>query len=70
MRNKITRIALNRQIEGNLAKSYKLEKKGTCTVEELAWVSDFNTFSEDPAMPDDVRKWLLKNYYDRFRKQP
>lgn len=52
-------------IEGNLAKSYKLEFP-SAQFPELIWVSDFQSFSDDPAMPEIVRTWLLKNYSNRF----
>ena len=54
-------------IEGNLSKTFKLQYQDYQT-EELYWVSDFQTFSDNPAMPGRVKKWLLENYNKRFQK--
>jgi hypothetical protein len=56
------------KLEGNLSKSYKLEHP-TAQFDDLIWVSDFQSFYDDPAMPSEaiaVRVWLLKNYSNRF----
>ena len=47
-------------------KGYKLENP-SCDKQDLVWVSDFQTFSENPSMPENVRTWLLNNYRNRFR---
>lgn len=36
-------------------------------MQDLIWVSDFQTFSEDQAMPEHVKEWLLGNSKKRFR---
>ncbi len=66
IKNIIVKVAAAHGIEGNLAKSYKLENP-SCDKQDLIWVSDFQTFSEDPAMPNHVRTWLLQNYRNRFK---
>lgn len=55
-------------VEGNLSKQYKLENP-TAQFQELKWVSDFQTFSNEPSMPEEVHIWLLKNYNQRFNKK-
>jgi hypothetical protein len=62
----VIKVAFRFGIEGNLAKRYKLENP-TCDKQDLIWVSDFQTFSENTAMPDHVRTWLLENYKNRFK---
>lgn len=66
IRNEVVKVASRFQIEGNLAKNYKIENP-SCDAQDLIWVSDFQTFSNNPAMPDHVRQWLLQNYKSRFR---
>lgn len=66
IRDQVIKVASAYKIAGNLAKSYKLENPA-CDTQDLIWVSDFQTFSENPAMPDHVRTWLLQNYKNRFR---
>lgn len=66
IRNVVIKVAQRHQIEGNLAKGYKLENP-FCDKQDLVWVSDFQTFSENPSMPENVRAWLLENYKNRFR---
>jgi hypothetical protein len=66
IRDQVIKVASAYNISGNLAKSYKLENP-SCDTQDLIWVSDFQTFSENPAMPDHVRTWLLQNYKNRFR---
>ena len=53
------------EVEGNLSKQYKLDNP-TAQLQELIWVSDFQTFSNDSSMPANVRNWLLNNYNQRF----
>jgi hypothetical protein len=65
LRSEAIKVAEAFHIEGNLSKSYKLEYP-TAQFADLIWVSDFQSFSDDPAMPEDVRHWLLKNYANRF----
>jgi hypothetical protein len=66
IRDTVVKVAQKHQIEGNLAKGYKLENPDF-DKQDLAWVSDFQTFSDNPSMPDNVRTWLLENYRNRFR---
>lgn len=60
-------VAKRFELEGNLAKAYKLDNP-TATMEQLIYVSDFNTFSDDPTIPSEVRNWLLQNFKKRFKK--
>ena len=60
-------ISSKLNIEGNLSKTYKLQYQDY-QADELHWVSDFQTFSDNPAMPPRVKKWLLENYNNRFNK--
>lgn len=64
--SQVLRVAGHYGIEGNLAKTYKLENPDY-EKQDLIWVSDFQTFSEDPAMPSHIREWLLNNYNTRFK---
>lgn len=66
IRNFVIKVAQKHQIEGNLAKGYKLENP-SADKQDLVWVSDFQTFSDNPSMPENVRTWLLENYKNRFR---
>ena len=66
IRGIIIKVARLHGLEGNLSKSYKLEVPNA-DAQDLIWVSDFQTFSDDPAMPEGVRQWLLENYRTRFR---
>jgi hypothetical protein len=52
-------------IEGNLAKSFKLAVQDA-SKEELYYASDFMTFSSDDTMPPRTRQWLMYNYRSRF----
>jgi hypothetical protein len=52
-------------IEGNLAKSYKLTYPNASR-EELYYVSDFQTFADISEMPERAKEWLLTNFRDRF----
>ena len=65
LRPEAIKVATAFHIEGNLAKSFKLEFP-TAQFPDLVWVSDFQSFSDDPAMPEHVRTWLLNNYSNRF----
>lgn len=67
LRKEALDVAFNFGIEGNLSKSYKLDNPDA-NISDLIWVSDFQSFSNDPAMPDHVRHWLLNNYSKRFNK--
>jgi len=58
IRNTVIKVASNFGLEGNLAKSYKLENPG-CDRQDLIWVSDFQTFSDNEAIPESIRLWLL-----------
>jgi len=68
IRNVVIKVSTKFNIEGNLAKNYKMEFP-TCDKQDLIWVSDFQTFSDNPAMPDQVKTWLLQNYKSRFRPE-
>jgi len=68
IKNVVIKVATQLNIEGNLAKNYKMEFP-TCDKQDLIWVSDFQTFSDNPAMPDQVKTWLLQNYKNRFRPE-
>lgn len=68
IRNDIIKVATAYNISGNLSKNYKLENPA-CDAQDLVWVSDFQTFSENQAMPEHVRTWLLQNYKNRFRPE-
>jgi hypothetical protein len=66
IRDDVIKVAMKHGIEGNLSKNYKLENPNF-DPQDLIWVSDFQTFSENPAMPENVRQWLLENYRSRFK---
>lgn len=66
IRNEIIKVATHFNLEGNLAKTYKLDFPSH-EKQDLIWVSDFQTFSDNPAMPTHVSQWLLENYKKRFR---
>ena len=66
IRSIIIKVAQMNEIEGNLSKNYKLENPGF-DQQDLYWVSDFQTFNDDPGMPENVKIWLLDNYRRRFR---
>lgn len=48
---------------GNLSKRYQAEFP-EATIEQLIWVSDFQTFN--PECPEEVKKWLTNDYHSRF----
>jgi hypothetical protein len=54
IRDFILKIAAEFNLEGNLSKKYKLENPN-CDKQDLIWVSDFQTFLENPSMPDHVK---------------
>jgi hypothetical protein len=58
-------LKLDKIIPGNLFKTMSLEVK-EITTEESLWASDFQTYN--PACPEKVRNWLIKNYRSRFRE--
>lgn len=66
IRHIIVKVAKSFGMEGNLAKAYKLENPGY-DKQDLIYVSDFNTFSDDTDIPDVVKEWLLENYRSRFK---
>jgi hypothetical protein len=68
LRDLIIKIGQNHYIEGNLSKSYKLDNPN-CDLQELVWVSDFQRFSDNAAIPTQVREWLLENYKKRVRPE-
>lgn len=53
------------QVEGNLSKSYLVDNP-KAQFDELIWGSDFQTFTDNPAIPENVRIWLIPNYNKRF----
>lgn len=61
-------LAVKFDIPGNLAKGYLLEYPHAERT-DLYWASDFQTFSDDPNMPHQVKEYLLKNYQTRFVKK-
>lgn len=65
LRPEAIKVAEKFSIEGNLSKSYKLEHPDA-QQSDLYWVSDFQSFSNDPSMPPNVKTWLLSNYANRF----
>lgn len=65
MRREITAIAQRTGLPGNLSKRYRINFP-LADAKELVWVSDYNTFSDDPSMPENVRKWLAENLKARF----
>lgn len=66
VKDDVIKVAKTHRLEGNLSKSYKLDFPDYDT-QDLPWVSDFQTFSENPAIPERVKNWLLENYRNRFR---
>nr|AWI68237.1 hypothetical protein [Pediastrum angulosum] len=66
LQNEIITVAKRHNIEGNLSKSYKMENPNY-NRQDLIWASDFQTFNENPAMPESVKIWLLENYRSRFK---
>lgn len=66
LRDRIILVAQRYNLEGNLAKVYKLENPNFDS-QDLVWVADFQTFSKNPAMPEHVSQWLIKNYRNRFK---
>ena len=66
IRDQIIKVAQRFNIEGNLFKNYKLENPGF-DKQDLICVTDFQTFSNNDAMPEHVKAWLLENYRHRFR---
>lgn len=67
LRSDAITVAKHFSCEGNLSKQYKLDNPDA-QLDELIWASDFQTFSDDSAMPPEVKTWLLKNYNSRFNK--
>ena len=51
--------------DGNLAKTMRLDHPDL-SKDDAIWASDFQTYNSD--CPDVVKKWLVKNYRSRFRK--
>lgn len=66
VKDQIIKIAKIHSIDGNLSKGFKLDFPDY-DPEHLPWVSDFQTFSDNPDMPEQVRGWLLENYKSRFK---
>jgi hypothetical protein len=66
LKDEIIKVATRHRIEGNLSKMYKIENLNY-SPQELVWVSDFQTFNDNPAMPEPVRIWLLENCRNRFK---
>lgn len=66
LRNLAVEASTELTIEGNLAKAYRLEHP-SAQFQELVWASDFQTFTDNKAMPDNVHAWLLQNFANRFK---
>jgi hypothetical protein len=65
LRDQILLVATANGIPGNLSKKFMLENPNHDS-SDLIWVSDFQSFTNNPNMPDIVRFWLQKNYSSRF----
>lgn len=65
MRNEINSIALRLNMPGNLSKRYRMEHP-TAEAKELVWAADYNTFSENPSIPENVKIWLAENLKKRY----
>ena len=63
--NEIVQVALQLDIEGDLANQMRFEFPDL-TREEAVWCSNFQT--TNPQCPERVRNWLVQNYKNRFRK--
>lgn len=63
--NEIAQVAIQLNIEGDLANQMKFEFPDL-TQKEAAWCSNFQT--TNPQCPERVRNWLVQNYKHRFRK--
>jgi len=59
----IFQIAEILEIEGDLANQMQLSYPNM-SKDELVWCSNFQT--KNPDCPELVRKWLVKNYRERF----
>lgn len=62
----IATVALELEIEGDLANQMRLQKPDI-TTEEAVWCSNFQT--RNPKCPESVRKWLRENLESRFRRK-
>ena len=54
------------KMEGNLAKRFQ-RTHHDATYDELLWASDFQTHNTEA--PERVRKWLIKDYEERFERK-
>lgn len=63
--NEIAQVALQLNIEGDLANQMRFEFPDL-TQEEAIWCSNFQTTNSQ--CPERVRNWLVQNYKNRFRK--
>jgi len=63
--NEIAQVALQLNIEGDLANQMRFEFPDL-TQEEAVWCSNFQTTNSQ--CPKRVRDWLVNNYKQRFRK--
>ena len=68
LRDEIGAVATQLDIPGNLSKNYLLSHPNA-QMSELIWASDFQTFSNNPSIPTEVKEWLLDNYNTRFKKK-
>lgn len=68
LRNLAIDAAREIQIDGNLSKAYRLDHPNANS-QDLYWVSDFQTLTDNPSMPQEIHEWLLQNYANRFKKQ-
>jgi len=64
--NEIAQVAVQLNIEGDLANQMRFEFPDL-TQEEAAWCSNFQTTNSQ--CPEKVRNWLVQNYKNRFRKE-
>lgn len=62
----VATVALELEIEGDLANQIRLQKP-EITTEEAVWCSNFQT--RNPKCPESVREWLKNNLESRFRKK-
>lgn len=65
MANEIAQVAIQLNIEGDLANQMRFEYPDLDSA-EAAWCSNFQT--TNPKCPEKIRNWLVKNYKDRFKR--
>lgn len=67
LREDIVVVAQKTDMPGNLSKRFLVDCPDA-TIDELVWVSDFQTFNNQA--PDRVKSWLMSNFQNRFGKNP